>query len=173
LDISTISCSTLQSQLIAVPQDPFLLPGTVSYNLDPSSDHPPTLLITCLEKVGLWTMIFAQGGLDADVKDTPLSHGQQQLFCLARAMLRADSNAIIVQDEATSNMDKATNDKMREIIRVESKNHTVITIAHWVSTIMDCDVVFVLEKRRFVETGVLRGLLDKRGVFCELNIKGE
>jgi ATP-binding cassette subfamily C (CFTR/MRP) protein 1 len=88
-------------------------------------------------------------------------------------MLRADSNAVLVLDEATSNMDKATDDKMQEIIKAEFKNHTVITIAHRVSTIMDCDVVFVLEKGRVVETGAPRELLDKRGVFWDLNFKRE
>jgi len=107
------------------------------------------------------------------VNDIPLSHGQQQLFCLARAVLRAGSNLVLVLDEATSNMDKATDDKIQEIIRKEFGKHTVITIAHRVSTILDCDVIVVLEKGRVVETGAPRDLLEKRGLFWELNFKCE
>jgi ATP-binding cassette, subfamily C (CFTR/MRP), member 1 len=62
---------------------------------------------------------------------------------------------------------------MREIFREEFGKHTVITIVHRVSTILDCDVIFVLEKGRIVETGAPRDLLEKRGLFWELNCKSE
>ncbi|OGM47940.1 hypothetical protein ABOM_002790 [Aspergillus bombycis] len=90
--------------LNVVPQDPFLLKGTsVRFNLDLYSEaQSEAELVDALHRVGLWELVHAQGGLDTIVDTLPLSAGQQQLFCFARAIVRRRHCSILVLDEATS-----------------------------------------------------------------------
>jgi len=108
-----------------------------------------------------------RGGLDAQMKAQPLSQGQQQLFCLARAMLR--DSRILVLDEATSNVDQETDTLMQRIIRREFAQHTIITVAHRLDTIADADVVAVLSEGRLVEFGKPEELLARQSRFRELH----
>lgn len=100
VDISTIPRKLLRSQMIAVPQDPYTLPGSVRINLDPTKTVEDDTIVEALEKVHLWESIEKRGGLDATIDEVALSHGQKQLFCFARAMLR--TSMVLVLDEPTS-----------------------------------------------------------------------
>ena len=80
-----------------------------------------------------------------------LSQWQNQLFCLARAILR--DGRVVVLDEATSSVDTDTDAKMRKVIKEEFKGRTVITVAHRLESIVECDIVAVLDEGRLVELG--------------------
>lgn len=102
---SGISAEEVRSRINVVPQDPFLLPGTsVRFNVDPLSTSTASDedLTAALQRVGLWELVRAEGGLDKDVDTLPLSAGQKQLLCFARAIVRRRSCNILVLDEATS-----------------------------------------------------------------------
>lgn len=100
IDTSTLDPSSVRNRLNLVPQEPFLFEGTVRENVNPwervVSDDA---LIQAFKRVELWEKITALGGLDALLDETLLSHGQRQLFCLARALVREGN--ILILDEPT------------------------------------------------------------------------
>ncbi|KAH7319081.1 putative ATP-binding cassette transporter [Rhexocercosporidium sp. MPI-PUGE-AT-0058] len=163
VDLATLPRETIRTHLITIPQDPFLLSGSVRLNADPSAGASDSRIIDVLERVDLWGILYERGGLDADLHASALSRGQQQLFALARALLSKGKGKILILDEATSNVDKDTDMIMQEIIRDEFKGYTILSIAHRLSTIMDADKVLVIDSGCVVDFDSPRSLLD-RGV---------
>ncbi|KAL4811793.1 P-loop containing nucleoside triphosphate hydrolase protein [Aspergillus spinulosporus] len=160
LDISAIPPETLYTRLICVTQTPTLIPGTVRNNIDPAHTTSNAALQTVLERVHLASTIQQLGGLDAPLtsaNDT-LSVGQRQLLCLARAMIRRGS--ILVLDEVTASVDMETDRIVQEIIRDCFSNRTVITIAHRIGTVLDCDRIAVVDGGEIVEVGSPDELLE-------------
>ncbi|KAI9048359.1 hypothetical protein LZ554_008151 [Drepanopeziza brunnea f. sp. 'monogermtubi'] len=165
VDISTLRPEAVRKSINVIPQTPYFLPGSVHLNL-PSLAQDKDAMITALQKVGLWDLISAQGGLEADISKIGLSHGQQQLFCLAAAMLK--QSKIVLIDEATSGVDSETERRMDDLIREEFRGCVVISISHRLAAVMDFDQVVVLHQGRCVEIGEPKALLEKRGEFWKL-----
>jgi len=149
LDISTLPREEIRSRLIGVPQDSFILAGTVRLNVDPKKIARDSEIIEALKSVQLWDNVKEKGGLDIDIEKVHLSHGQRQLFCLARAMLRPST--VLVLDEATSSVDAKTDELMQRIIREKFSAHTIIAVAHKLDSILDYDKVALLHEGRIVE----------------------
>lgn len=187
-DLSLVPRERIRSSIITIPQEPFLLSGSVRFNASPlttnimseaESDRfkaPETAettisttfqsvsdeaIINALKRVSLWDQIERSGGLSESIDAAGLSHGQKQLFCLARALLRKETSRILVLDEATSSVDKHTDIVMRKVIEEEFKEHTVISVAHRLSSLGWCDRVVVLDKGRIVEVGRPAELMQK------------
>ncbi|KAF4629350.1 hypothetical protein G7Y89_g8798 [Cudoniella acicularis] len=105
ISLCTKRRQSLRASLIAIPQEPNFLSGTVRFNADPFRSSPDTVIIASLTKVGLWDLISSNGGgLDTAIDTAPLSQGQKQLFCLARALVRKSAlgnreKGILVLDE--------------------------------------------------------------------------
>lgn len=87
VDLSTMSCTDVRSHLNVVPQDPFLMPGTIRFNIDPFGKVSDKNIIRTLERVRVWAIISTQGGLSKEMDTVAWSAGQKQLLCLARAMV--------------------------------------------------------------------------------------
>jgi ATP-binding cassette, subfamily C (CFTR/MRP), member 1 len=166
LDLSTLPRNCIRTSLNAIPQDPYFVAGTIRLNLDPYSTSTDALIISTLRKVDLLNTIISNGGLEAELDPDMLSHGQRQLFCLARAILR--KSKIVVLDEATSSVDRKTDELMQRIIREEFKGCTIIAVAHRLETILDFDRIAVLDRGRLVECSSPEKLLAAESAFSAL-----
>ena len=159
--------SFLRSHLNIIPQELVIFPGSVRLNAIPAwtstTEASDELMIHVLTLVGLWPIISSRGGLDTDMSAVPLSQGQKQLFCLARAILVKDRSPILVLDEATSNVDRHTDELMQKIIREEWKGKSIIVVAHKLDTVMDFDKIAVLDKGRLVEFDTPMALMKQEG----------
>ncbi|KDO21529.1 hypothetical protein SPRG_12492 [Saprolegnia parasitica CBS 223.65] len=165
VDIASISVTSLRSKLTIIPQDPVLFSGSLRFNLDPSGDADDAALWAALKHVQLASYVKSLGGLDFDVAErgANLSVGQRQLVCIARALLR--QSKIVVLDEATANVDVASDRLIQDAIRTCFVNVTLLVIAHRLETILHCDRILVLEKGQVDEFDAPATLLQQRGTF--------
>ncbi|PYI02725.1 P-loop containing nucleoside triphosphate hydrolase protein [Aspergillus sclerotiicarbonarius CBS 121057] len=159
IDISTIPPHQLHSAIVPIPQHPLIIPGSVRENLVlgtppplPPTTTSSTIPISDAEIIStlstlplpLWPHILSHGGLNADVQSIPLSNGQQQLLCIARALLRPGK--LVVLDEPTSGFDEHTEKLVQGVLREGFRGWTVISIAHRIRTLLDSDLVIVLDE---------------------------
>ncbi len=166
IDISTIPRQEVRRRLNTLPQEPFFLHGSVRENIDPLQTSNDDRIIEVLRTVRMWDFFESRGGLDSGVNEENLSHGQKQLFCLARAMVKKGS--ILIMDEATSSVDSEMDELMQRILRKEFEGRTLITVTHRLHTVLDFDQVVLLEKGRIIEIGNPRELLATKSSFHAL-----
>ncbi|KAG9504500.1 hypothetical protein J7337_004473 [Fusarium musae] len=159
ISLSSVPRETIRGRLITLTQDQFVFPGTVRHNVDPLGLYSDVEIKDALRLVELYDSIERHGGLDASFDQDTLSHGQKQLFFLARAVLRKNDGKIVLLDEATSSVDQKTEETIKAVIESEFKDHTVVFITHHLDTIIDFDRVVVMDKGCVVELGKPKSLL--------------
>lgn len=188
IDISKIKLYDLRSRLAIIPQDPVLFSGTVRSNLDPFNEHSDVELREALARVHLIASDSSEGSSTHEPEpsgsstpthtntnpfstlSTPiseggqnLSQGQRQLLCLARAIVSRPK--IIILDEATSAVDKATDELIQRSIREQFTDSTLLVIAHRLSTIADFDRILVMGEGKVMEYDTPRKLFEAEGTF--------
>ncbi|MBR4214999.1 MAG: ATP-binding cassette domain-containing protein, partial [Bacteroidales bacterium] len=99
-------------------------------------------------------------------KGTYLSGGEQQRIAIARVMLR--NTPILVLDEATAFADPENEEKVLQAFSEISKGKTVIKIAHRLSTVVDCDQIYVLQNGKIIENGKHQQLLSQNGLYSKM-----
>lgn len=170
LDIRKYSLVDLRARITTVPQDFFLFSGTIAENI---TLHRPGFSSQDIENaakaVKADTFIqrlpqkYNQEILE---QGKSLSTGQKQLLSFARSFVT--DPAILIMDEATSNIDSKTEKLIQEALDRLIEGRTAIIIAHRLSTIRHMDRILVLHKGRLVEEGSHVELLKKRGVYAQL-----
>ncbi|XP_077946529.1 ATP-binding cassette sub-family C member 4 isoform X2 [Gasterosteus aculeatus] len=167
---SEIGLHTLRQKMSIIPQDPVLFTGTMRKNLDPFRLHTDEDLWNALREVQMKAVVEdLPDKLETVLSESGsnISVGQRQLVCLARAILR--KNRILIIDEATANVDPRTDGLIQQTIRDKFQECTVLTIAHRLNTIIDCDRILVLDAGRVQEYDEPYVLLqNQEGLFHQM-----
>lgn len=165
-DLGSISQEQLRTRISLVPQSTYIFSGTVEDNLrivnrKLSRDR----MLEALRDVHLEDLI-AKDGLETDVGEggAKLSGGQRQKIGIARALLsEAD---YIIFDEATSNVDAASEEDIWNCIHSLSNTRTLLIISHRLSTVRNSDMIYVLRDGRVAESGDHDQLIAMNGIYA-------
>ncbi len=154
-NINVFDLSSLRQQIAVVLQDVFLFADTIFHNI---TLHNPTIsredVIRAAQKIGVHNFIMSlPEGYDFDVKErgVMLSSGQRQLIAFLRAYVCNPS--ILILDEATSSIDTYSEELIQNATETITKGRTSIVIAHRLATIVNADVIIVMDKGQIVEYG--------------------
>jgi ABC-type multidrug transport system fused ATPase/permease subunit len=169
-DVRMLSRSDLRRHIGVILQDPFIFTGTVAENIALGEVMPRSRIEAAARAVNADRFIRRlPQGYDQPLHErgSDLSTGQKQLIAFARA-LAFDPAVLMVLDEATANVDTATEAVIQDSLVTLMEGRTSIIIAHRLSTIRHVDRIVVLHRGRVVETGSHAELLARRGVYFSL-----
>lgn len=158
----------IRGHLAYVEQETPVVPGTIRENL--LFTHPDATegeIEAVLREVRLDDKIAElEEGLDTSLISSSVSGGQRQRIALARAILRTPD--VLLLDEATAQVDGITESAIHEVIRTRAERGAVITIAHRLSTVIDADMIIVMEAGRVRAQGTHQELLATDTLYREL-----
>jgi ATP-binding cassette subfamily B protein len=169
-NLRAVTLESLRRQFGYVPQEPFLFAGTIGDNIRfGRPDATDEEVLEACRAVGIDDLIERlPNGLDSPCHErgASLSSGERQLIALARAFLARPR--IIVLDEATSNLDLASESKIERALDVLLEGRTAIIIAHRLTTAMRADRIAVVEDGRIAELGSHDELLARGSRYSEM-----
>lgn len=173
VDLSGLGLSDVRGRangMTIIPQDPFLVGTTLRECLDPFGESDDDVILEALNAVRLRKDNGEDGAvtLDTIVQEggSNYSVGERQLLNLARALLSKPK--LLVLDEATASIDGETDAFIQKMLRTRFSDTTLITVAHRLNTIMDYDLILVMENGHAVQFGPPAKLLASGGIFSEL-----
>lgn len=169
-DVRSLDLKAYRIQLGVVPQEPFLFAGTVRDNIAYGRpDATDAEVEAAARAVGAHDVVAGLAGGYLHVitsRGKSLSSGQRQLLALARAHLV--DPAILLLDEATANLDLATEARVNRAMGVAAQGRTTLVIAHRLNTAASADEVVVMDAGRVVEQGPHDELLVANGPYARL-----
>lgn len=169
-DVRDVTQESLRRHIGVVPQDTVLFNDTIRYNIGygragASYDE----IVAAARSASIHDFIMGlPDGYETAVgeRGLKLSGGEKQRVAIARTILK--NPPILILDEATSALDTATEHEIQESLRTLSRDRTVFTIAHRLSTVVDADEIIVLDKGHVIERGNHAALLTKGGVYADM-----
>ena len=159
----------IRSRTALVMQDPVLFSGTARENITPRENLPEDkVLKSALKKANCKFLFEKFKGLDTLIREggRPLSSGEKQLVCIARAF--ALDPDLIIFDEATSYMDSQSEQRVHNAIRKLMEGRLSIIIAHRLSTIRECDQILLIREGKIKEQGSHKELVILKGEYYHL-----
>lgn len=152
-----------------VPQDPFLLAGSIAENIDFGLGASAQRIAEVARRAGLGAFVDGlEHGLDTAVgeRGAALSAGQRQQVILARALLR--DPALLILDEATASIDSATEEALQQALHALGGQVSMVVIAHRLSTLREVDEILVLARGHIQERGSHAQLIARGGLYRRL-----
>ncbi len=169
-DIADVSLRSLRGQLSVVTQQTVLFAGTIADNIAYGRRHVPRADIVAAARAASADDFVNELPRGYDTKlgeaGAGLSGGQRQRLCIARAILR--DPAILILDEATSQIDAESEARIAEAIDQLRAGRTTLIIAHRLSTVVDCDNIVVMQHGEIIDQGTHRQLLERCGTYQTL-----
>ena len=162
--INDINLQESRRCISVLSQVPVLFSGSLRRNIDPMNQYEDDHLWAALEDVQLKSFVASLNGkLEFELleRGANLSVGERQLVCLARTLLQ--NNRIVILDEPTAHVDPTTETTVWNTVNTKLKNCTVITIAHRLDTIKNCDMILVMRDGRVAEFGTFDSLVGREG----------
>ena len=175
IPIEDFTEDSLRENIAIIRQEPFIFNKTILENLkiiDPYMSLKKIRNACKLAEIDEYIMslpnkydtMIGEGGIN-------LSGGQKQRLAIARALLK--NSKIILFDEATSALDNENQSKIKQAIDNLVKDHTIIIVAHRLSTIIDADIIYLIDGGKVVASGTHKQLLKKSMVYKNLYINEE
>ncbi len=170
IDLRLASMASLRDRVVVVPQEGFLFGGTICDNIRIARPGATDAEVAqALDRIGALDRFqeFADG-LETEVRErgSRLSAGERQLISLARAALV--DPAVLVLDEATSNLDPGTEAVVERALEHLMTGRTVIVVAHRLSTVRRADRIAVVDHAKLVEVGTHDELVELGGRYSAL-----
>lgn len=169
-NINDIETSFYRKSFGYVPQEILLFSGTIQENITFGSDSatPEEVFSAAKEAQALDFISNLEERFAAKVgeRGATLSGGERQRLALARVLLRKPR--ILVLDEATSNLDSICEKEILKTVSKIGSDITTIMVAHRLSTVKNCDKIFVLKEGELVESGTHSSLLRKKGIYASM-----
>ena len=170
VNLRDATMQSLRERIVVVPQEGFLFNGTIRENLRiAKSDATDAEIDNALHALGVFErfMAFPQG-LDTEVHErgSRLSAGERQLVSLARAALV--DPAVLVLDEATSNLDPGTEKDVEAALEALMQGRSVVVVAHRLTTVQRADAIGVVDHAELVEWGTHSELVQQNGRYAAL-----
>jgi len=169
-DIRDVTQASVHNSIGIVPQDTVLFNDTIGYNIAYGSKNASNDdIVEAAKSAKIHDFIISlTDGYNTTVgeRGLKLSGGEKQRVGIARTLLK--NPPILVLDEATSALDTETERNIQESLRGLGSGRSVITIAHRLSTVVDADQIFVLEKGVIVEKGTHDELLNLNGRYTKM-----
>ncbi len=168
--VTDIKRSSLRGAYGMVLQDSWIFRGTVAENIAYGKpDATREEIEDAAKRAHIHSFIEKlENGYDTIIDDegSSISQGEKQLLCIARIMLTQPP--MLILDEATSNIDTRTEQKIQSAFAAMMKGRTSFVIAHRLSTIADADLILVMRDGNVIEQGTHTELLGKDGFYAEL-----
>lgn len=170
VNIKNIDLKCLRRNIGIVLQDTKLFTGTVSENIRYGMNNISNEEIKRVARLANADSFINKlpQKYDTIINNDVLSAGEIQLITIARAMLR--NPKILILDEATSNVDLVTENKIQNSMLELMKNRTTFIIAHRLSTIKNADRIIYLENGNIMEQGTHKELMNKKGKYYQMYI---
>jgi len=169
-DVRKLELTSLRQQVGIVLQESVLFTGTIAANIKFGKPHASDEeMITAAKKAHIHEFIMGlPAGYETEIteENTVFSTGQKQLLSIARTLLT--DPAFLILDEATSNVDTVTEEKIQAAMDNVMAGRTSFVIAHRLKTIINADKIVVLKSGRVIEEGSHAELLAKRGFYYDL-----
>jgi ATP-binding cassette subfamily B protein len=169
-DVRDMDAVSLRARIGYVPQDVYMFSGTIAENIalrEPSASLEDVM--EAAKKAGADEFINKlpeRYNAKAGERGATLSGGERQRLALARALL--GNPDLMILDEATSNLDSASERLIHQTIEKLRGDMTVVMIAHRLTTVQKCDVIFVIDKGAIIESGSHEALLAQNGAYKRL-----